>query len=351
MRRPPVRLMLVAACAVFAGCSSNDSPRLDGGGATFIEPLMLKWQRVYERETGVQVDYTGTGSGNGIQQMTRMALAFGCTDAPMNSEQLDKARTINGEVVHIPLAMGGVVPIYRLPSLAENQTLRFTGPVLADIFLGDITRWDDPALQELNPGLTLPSLAIRVVSRSDPSGTTAIFAEYLAKARPDKWKDRKMGKGTSASFSVGIRQKGNPGVAGEVGRLDGAIGYVELTFAKHMKDKVAFGAVRNKEGNFVVASPESVTAAAASLTAVPDNLCFSLVDAPGRDSYPISGTDWAVFYRAQPAGRGPVIIAFLRWVTAPDKGQRYAAPLGYAPLPELLIDKVRAKLNRVDTGS
>src|SRR5207244_427230 len=157
-----------------------------------------------------------------------------------------------------------------------------------------------------------------------------------------------MGKGTSVSFAVGIRQKGNPGVAGEVGRLNGAIGYVELTFAQHMRDRVAFGAVRNRAGKFVVATPESVPAAAASLRDVPDNLCFSLVDAPGADAYPISGTDWAVFYGKQPPGRGRVIADFLRWATAKDKGQRYAAPLGYAPLPDRLIEKVQEKLNQTD---
>jgi phosphate ABC transporter phosphate-binding protein len=338
---------IVITVLVVVGCSSSDAPRLDGGGATFIEPLMLKWQRVYERQTGVQVDYTGTGSGNGVQQMTRQVLAFGCTDAPMNAEQIQDARAINGEVIHIPLAMGGVVPIYRLSDVPSDDALRFTGPVLADIFLGDITRWDDPALCELNPGVALPVVPITVISRSDPSGTTAILAEYLEKSRPERWKQKEMGRGTSVAFAVGIRQKGNPGVAGEVARMEGAIGYVELTFAQHMRDRVAFGAVRNRAGQFVVATPESVTAAAASLPEIPDNLCFSLVDLPGADAYPISGTDWAVFYRDQPPGRARIISDFLRWATSKDKGQRYAAPLRYAPLPERLIEKVHVKLSQV----
>jgi phosphate transport system substrate-binding protein len=343
-------LAVLIGVVTTAGCSASDAPRLDGGGATFIEPLMLKWQRVYERETGVQVDYTGTGSGNGVQQMTRQALAFGCTDAPMNPEQLDKARAVNGDVVHIPLAMGGVVPIYRLPGLPPERPLRFSGPLLADIFLGDVTRWDDPALQELNPGVTLPAMPIRVISRSDPSGTTAIFAEYLERAQPERWKAKEMGRGTAVSFPVGIRQKGNPGVAGEVARMDGTIGYVELTFAQHVRDRVALGALRNRAGNFVVATPESITAAAASLGEIPDDLCFSLVDLPGADAYPISGTDWAVFYHDQPPGRGRLIVDFLRWATAKDKGQRYAAPLGYAPLPDRLIERVHDKLRQVSDG-
>jgi phosphate ABC transporter phosphate-binding protein len=348
--RPSVRTLLVSLVFAGAGCSPNDAPRLDGGGATFIEPLMLKWQRVYERETGVQVDYTGTGSGNGVQQMTRQTLAFGCTDAPMNAAQIEEARAVGGEVVHVPLAMGGVVPIYRLSGLSPDQSLRFTGPVLADIFLGDITRWDDPAIVRLNRDVSLPPLPIKVISRSEPSGTTGIFAEYLEKSRPERWQEKQMGRGPSVSFAVGVRQKGNPGVAGEVGRLDGAIGYVELAFAQHMRDRVAVGSVRNRCGKFVVATPEGVTAAAASLADIPDDLCFSLVDLPGPEAYPISGTDWAVFYRDQPPDRAKVIADFLRWATAKDKGQRYAAPLGYAPLPDRLIGKVHDKLSRLVDG-
>jgi phosphate transport system substrate-binding protein len=342
----PVGPLLFAAC--LSGCAPSDVLRLDGGGATFIEPLMLKWQRVYEQEAGVQVDYTGTGSGNGVQQMTRQAILFGCTDAPMNAEQRDRARQVNGEVIHIPLAMGGVVPIYRLDGASDDRQLRFTGQVLADIFLGDITRWNDPALAVLNPGANLPDVPIKVVSRSDPSGTTAIFAEYLARMRPEAWKAKNMGKGTSTSFAVGIRQKGNPGVAGEVGRLDGAIGYVELTFAKHMRDRVAIGVVRNRAGKFVAAGPETVTAAAASLTRIPGDLCFSIVDADGPDAYPISGSDWAVFYKRLPAVQGRPLVAFLRWVTAKEHGQQYAAPLGYAPLPDRVIERIGARLDEVE---
>jgi phosphate ABC transporter phosphate-binding protein len=280
--------------------------------------------------------------------MTKQAIRFGCTDAPMNDEQIQAARAENGEVIHIPLAMGGVVPIYNLPGVATDQHVRFTGQLLADIYLGDVTKWDDAALKELNPGVTLPDLPIKVVSRSDPSGTTAIFAEYLAKSRPDKWAEKKMGRGTSVTFEAGVRTPKNPGVAGEVSRTDGAIGYVELTYAKLMKEKVGLGSVKNREGEFVVASPESVTAAAASLQEIPENLTFSLVDAPGKNSYPISGTDWAVFYRKQKPTEGKLLVDFLRWATAKDKGQKYAPELGYAPLPDKLIERIDAKLKLVD---
>jgi phosphate transport system substrate-binding protein len=266
----------------------------------------------------------------------------------MTEEQLKAARETNGEVLHIPLAMGGVVAIYNVPGVPADQHLKFTGQVLADIFLGDVTKWNDPALKELNPDANLPDLSIKVVSRSDPSGTTAIFAEYLAKSRPEKWAEKKMGKGTSVSFAVGVRAPKNPGVAGEVSRTDGAIGYVELTYAKLMKEKAGYGAVKNREGHFVIASPETVTATAASLSEIPDDLTFSLVDAPGKDSYPISGTDWAVFYKKQPAATGKPLVDFLRWATAKDKGQKHAPDLGYAPLPERLIERIDAKLKQVE---
>lgn len=337
--------ILVLASLAAVGCSRSDAQRVDGGGATFIEPLMLKWQRVYERETGVQVDYTGAGSGNGIQQMGNGAILFGCTDMPMTAEQREHAHEIGGDVLHIPLAMGGVVPIYYLSKVPTTPPLRFSGPILADIFLGAIDRWDDPALTALNPGVALPNLPIKVVSRSDPSGTTAVFAEYLDKMRPTAWAAHNMGDGMDASFALGVRQKGNPGVAGEVGRLDGAIGYVELAFAKHMSEHVAVAAVQNRAGQFVVASTESVAAAAKSLRDIPADLCFSMVDASGPDAYPISGTDWAVFCRRLPAGRGRLLLEFLRWVTAPEGGQRYALPLGYAPLPGQVVERIGAALD------
>jgi phosphate transport system substrate-binding protein len=341
-------LVIVLIGAGVAGCGRSHTPRIHGGGATFIEPLMNTWQSVYYQEAGVQVDYTGTGSGNGIQQMIKGAIRFGCTDAPLDEEQLRAARAARGEVLHIPLALGGVVPIYNVPGTPEDRPLRFSGPVLADIFLGDITRWDDPALRELNPGIALPAVPIRVVSRSDPSGTTAVFAEFLAGARPEKWTAKKMGQGTAVSFAVGVRAPKSPGVAGEVSRYAGAISYVELTYAKLMKEKVGLGAVRNRDGHFVIASPASVSAAAESLHAIPEDLTFSLVDAAGHDSYPISGADWAVFYREQPAGPGELLVDFLRWATARDRGQAYAAELGYAPLPDRLIARIDDRLRQVE---
>jgi phosphate transport system substrate-binding protein len=330
------------------GCTEKRAPRPDGGGATFIEPLMLKWQRVYERDTGVQIDYTGVGSGNGVQQMMHRSILFGCTDVPMTTDQLHRANETGGQVVHVPLALGGVVPIYRLAGISGDRPLRFSGRVLAEIFLGEITHWNDPSIGELNPGVKLPDQPIKVVSRSDPSGTTALWAEYLAEMRPALWAKHNMGRGMDAAFPVGVRQKGNPGVAGEVGRLDGAIGFVELAFARHMTHDVAIAAVRNRAGNYVRASPESVAAAGASLAEIPDDLCFSIVDAAGPDSYPVSGADWAVFYRRLPADRGRPFVAFLRWATSQEGGQRFAADLGYAPLPDRMIERIGRVLDSVE---
>lgn len=344
-RSAAVLLALVAAC----GCRDDRAPqRIGGGGATSIEPLVNAWQPAYFQSSGVQVDYIGTGSGNGVQQMIRRAITFGCTDSPLNSEQLAAARAIGGEVVHLPLAVTGVVPICNIPGFSEPQPIRFSGPVLAAIFLGDIVAWNDPALVALNPGLALPNLPIKVVSRSEPSGTTAIFAEYLARSRPELWREHNMGHGPSVAFAVGIRQKGNPGVAGEVRRNPGAIGYVELTFAAQLGRTVIFGAVRNRHGHFVLASPASITAAAASISEYPDDLCFSLIDAPGAECYPICGADWAVFYQSQPRREGQLLVDFLRWATAKDGGQAAAPKLGYAALPDALIDRVRARLDRVN---
>jgi phosphate transport system substrate-binding protein len=341
------RAVVTLLAVVAGGCGRADALRLDGGGATFVEPLMLKWQRVYEQQTGVQVDYTGSGSGNGLQQMTRGAILFGCTDVPMTAAQLRHARETRGDVIHIPIALGAVVPIYHLPEAPTDRPLRFSGPVLADIFLGDITQWNDPALAGLNPDVILPDRPITVVSRSDPSGTTAVFAEFLKSARPQSWAAKNMGDGMNASFAVGVRQKGNPGVAGEVGRLNGAIGYVELAFARYLTGRVAAGLVRNRSGRFVVAGPQSVVAATA-LVEFPPDLCFSIVDAPGPEAYPIAAVDWAVFYRRQTADVGRPLVDFLRWATAKHGGQQYATPLGYAPLPERLIGRITTMLDSIE---
>lgn len=334
----------LAAAVIVAGCNrSGSATRLNAGGSTFVYPMMSKWASEYEKVKGVQVNYQSIGSGGGIQQMTAKTFDFGCTDGPMNEEQLQKARETGGEVFHIPLVMGAVVPAYSLSEV--NEPLRFSGPVLADIFLGKIKKWNDPALKELNPNASLPDKDIVVVHRSDGSGTTYIWVDYLSKVSPE-WK-QKVGVGTSVNWPIGTGQKGNEGVAGQVRRTPGSIGYIELIYAT--QNDIKFGSVRNKEGAFVTASLESVTAAAENaLSTIPDDLRYSITDASGKDSYPISGTVWAVLYVNQPADKGQAVVDFLRWVT--HDGQEFAAELHYARLPKGLIEKLDAKLAQVKVG-
>jgi phosphate transport system substrate-binding protein len=318
----------------------ESAERLNGGGASFIFPMMSRWTHEYEKQKGVKVNYQSIGSGGGIQQMTAKTFDFGCSDAPMNEEQLKKAAEVGGDVIHIPLVMGGVVPAYNLPGV--EQPIKFTGPVLADIFLGKIKKWNDKALADLNPDAKLPDLDISVAHRSDGSGTTHIFVDYLSKVSPE-WKE-KVGVGTSVKWPTGVGQKGNEGVAGHVGRTSGSIGYVELIYA--LQNNIKYGPVQNKEGAFVSASLDSVTAAAnAALTDIPEDLRYSLTNAPGKESYPISGTSWGVIYVNQPSGKGQAVVDFLRWCL--HGGQDFTKELHYARIPQGLVERADKKLDSV----
>jgi phosphate ABC transporter phosphate-binding protein len=353
MKKLVAVIALASLSAVLApGCGhkkDEGASRLNAGGSTFVYPLMSKWAGVYEKEKNVQVNYQSIGSGGGIQKMTAKEFDFGCSDAPLNDEQLAKAKSAGGDVVHVPLAMGAVVPAYNLGEVSEP--LQFTGPVLADIFLRKITKWNDERIKACNPKVAdkLPAKDIVVVRRSDGSGTTYIFADFLAKVSQE-WKE-KVGVSTSLKWPEDTTgAKGSEGVAGQVKLNNGAITYVEMTYA--MQNEIRFGAVQNKAGEFIVADLDSVTTAAKSaLTSIPDDLRYSLTDAPGKGSYPISGTVWAVLYVDQPAGKGQATVDFLRWVTREDKGQKYARELHYAPLPAGLIERVDAKLALVKTAS
>jgi phosphate transport system substrate-binding protein len=233
--------------------------------------------------------------------------------------------------------MGGVVPAYNLPGV--NKPVRFTGKVLADIYLGKVKKWNDADLQEINPGLDLPNLDITIVYRSDSSGSTSIFTDFLTKVSPD-WQ-KQVGTGTTVKWETGTAAKGTDGVANLINKTQGAIGYVELVFA--LQKKMQFGAVKNKEGNYVVASLEGVTAAAeAALTDIPDDLRFSLTNAPGKESYPICGTTWAVVHVRQPEDKAKEVVNFLQWVT--HDGQEYATDLYYARLPKGLVERLDKKL-------
>jgi phosphate ABC transporter phosphate-binding protein len=337
---------VVVILAALSGCGKNGDNgnsvsktyRLNGAGSSFVNPIMTKWADLYNKEKGVEVNYQSTGSGNGVQQMTAKTVDFGCTDAPMNEKQLEAARKNGGEVFHIPLVMGGVVPAYNLPEV--KQPLKFTAQVLADIYTGKITKWNDPGLQKLNEGVALPDRKILVLYRSEPSGTTYTWVEFLSKAS----KDWKLGVKTSVEWQVGEGAKGSEGVAGKLAKAEGTIGYVELLYA--LQKGIQYGAVQNREGQFVQASLETVTAAANnSLSNIKDDLRYSLTDAAGKESYPICATTWAVIYVDQPKDKGPEVVKFLRWIL--HEGQEQCAALKYARLSSGLVERAEKKLDQV----
>ncbi len=339
----PLTSVGVLLLALATGCSTRsdgNAERLTGGGSSLIGPLMTKWAGAYFRGTGNQVDYTISGSGNGIRQMIDQKNDFGCTDAPMNDEQLAKAKSMGGEVLHIPLVMGGVVPAYHLEEISEP--LRFSGPVLADIFLGKITRWDDARLKALNPKTDLPKLDIAVVHRAEGSGTTYVWVEYLSKVSPE-WKE-KVGIGTDIKWPVGIGAQMNDGVASQINRTVGAIGYAELTFA--LKSNLSYGYVVNAAGVPVRATLESITKAAEGAAAsIPDDLRYSLTNAPGAEAYPICATVWAVVYTKQNPAKTKALRDFFRWVL--HEGQESTAELSYARLSKNLVEKAERKLEKL----
>jgi phosphate transport system substrate-binding protein len=284
---------------------------------------MKTWAGKYNKAKGVEIDYNSNGSGAGVSQMTEKETDFGCTDAPMNDEQLKKARDKGGDVIHVPLVMGGVVPTYNLPDLKEP--LRFTGPILAKIFLGEIKKWNDPALAAIqDKGVALPDENISVAHRSDASGTSFIFTSYLADVSPE-WKE-KVGASTSPKWPVGAGQPKNDGVAGLVGGTKGTIGYVELVYALNKKD-LKIGSVQN---------------AAANLKNIPDDLRISLVNPDGKESYPISGTTWAVTYVKHPKDKAVALKQFLTWAT--HEGQDMNKELFYARIPKEIVERADKKI-------
>jgi phosphate transport system substrate-binding protein len=331
---------------VVIGCSGNGGTKsagsvgaLSGGGSSFINPLMKKWSAEYYRAHDVQVDYASTGSTNGIADMITRKIDFGCTDAPMTDEQLSKARAAGGEVVHLPLVIGGVVPIYNLEGI--DKPLNFTGKILADIYLGKIKKWNHSDIQQANAGVNLPNVDILTVHRSDGSGTTDIFTDYLSKVS-DEWR-KGPGHGTQIDWPAGgVGEPKNPGVAGHVQRTAGAIGYVELIYA--LESKLPYGAVENREHKFVRATLESVTAAADNALAdIPKDLRYSITDAKGETSYPICGTTWAVLYQKPDPAKAQALGAFFRWAT--HEGQAMTTELQYSALPKGLVERVDEKLN------
>ncbi|HYT66089.1 MAG TPA: phosphate ABC transporter substrate-binding protein PstS [Vicinamibacterales bacterium] len=304
--------------------------QINGGGATFPNPIYTKWFSEYNKlHPNVEINYQSQGSGFGIQQIIKRTVFFGATDGPMTQDQLLSAP---GKIVHFPTVLGADVPVYNIPGV--SQELKFSGPLLADIFLGKVTKWNDPAITKLNPGVNLPGSDIVVVHRSEGSGTTYIWVDYLSKVSPE-WKKR-VGVANSVSWPVGVGAKGNESVAGQVIQVPGSIGYVELIYA--LQNKIAYGSVQNMNGKFVKANVNSVTAAAASAAKqMPADFRVSITNAPGDDVYPISSFTWMLLYENAPdKAKAKVMVDFMKW--ALTDGQKYAGDLGYAPLPKAVVD-------------
>ena len=329
-----------AACvmALAAGAAAQTA-QINGAGATFPNPIYSKWFDEYNKlHPNVRINYQSLGSGAGIQQVTAQTVFFGATDGPMSNEQLLAAP---GKLFHFPTVLGAVVPVYNIPNVKAE--LKFNGSLLADIYLGKIKKWNDPAIVKLNVGVMLPATDITVVHRSDGSGTTYIWADYLAKVSPE-WKT-KVGVGTSPNWPAGIGGKGNEGVSGLVSQTPGSIGYVELIYA--LQTRISYGSVQNMAGEFVKASVESVTAAASEAAAkMPADFRVSITNAPGKTTYPISSFTWLLLYEnPKDKAQAKVMVDFVKWALA--DGQKLAAALGYAPLPAEVVKRELAQLAKI----
>jgi phosphate transport system substrate-binding protein len=326
----------VAAASLLAGATVLAQTTINGAGATFPYPIYSKWFAEYNKlHPNVQINYQSIGSGGGIQQITRQTVFFGASDGPMTEEQIKAAPA---PILHLPTVLGAVVPVYNVAGVSTD--LKFTGPLLADIYLGKIAKWNDPAIAKLNPGVSLPATEIIVVHRSDGSGTTYIWVDYLSKMSPEF--QRKVGVKTSVKWPTGVGGKGNEGVAGLVTQTPGAIGYVELIYA--LQNKISDGSVQNAAGEFVKASVQSVTMAAAGAAAkMPADFRVSITNAPGNGVYPISSFTWLLLYEnPKDKAQGRMMSDFMKW--ALTDGQKYCADLGYAPLPPNVVKMELAAL-------
>jgi len=315
--------------------------QINGAGATFPYPIYSKWFSEYNKlHPQIEVNYQSVGSGGGIRQLTNQTVFFGASDGPMTDQQLQAAP---GKILHFPTVLGAVVPVYNLGGTKAD--LKFTGPLLADIFLGKITKWNDPAIAKANPGVSLPGTDITVAHRSDGSGTTYIWVDYLSKVSPE-WKT-KVGLATSVNWPTGVGGKGNEGVAGLVSQTPGAMGYVELIYA--LQNKISYGTVQNTAGEFVKASVESVTAAAAAATAnMPPDFRVSITNAPGKGVYPVSSFTWLLFYEdPKDKAQSKAMVDFMKWALV--DGQKYCAELGYAPLPGAVVKLEMTALGKIKT--
>jgi phosphate transport system substrate-binding protein len=355
MSRPA---LLAGLALALVGCGGGDNPpagqpastptppagsALTGAGATFPDPIYKRWFLEYNRKTGVEINYQSIGSGGGIKQFTEGTVDFGATDGPMTDTQI---AAVQGAVLHIPTVLGADVVTYNLKAIGATQ-LKLEGPTIADIFLGKITKWNDRRIAESNPGVSLPNQDIIVVHRSDGSGTTYIWTDYLSKVSPE-WKS-KVGTNTAVNWPVGLGGKGNEGVTQQVKQTDGALGYVELIYA--ISNQLSYAQVKNSAGTFIVPSLASVTAAAASATFEPNtDFRVSITDAPGADAYPISSFTWLLVKPDTPdEAKARSLKAFLEWMIT-DEAQQIASELHYSPLPAPVVALIRERINTLKTG-
>jgi len=311
---------------------------LNGAGATFPYPMYSKWFSEYHKlHPDIEINYQSIGSGGGIRQVLAGTVDFGASDGPMSDAQLAQAKT---KILHVPTVLGAVVPAYNIPGITGE--IKFTPDAIAGIFLGKITTWNDSAITSANPGINFPSQPIIVIHRSDGSGTSFIFTDYLSKVSPE-WQSQ-VGKGTSVKWPVGLGGKGNEGVAGMVRQMQGSIGYIELIYA--VQNKIPYGIVKNSAGDFVKASLESVTAAAGSVKSMPADFRVSITNAPGKEAYPISSFTWLLIpAQSKDPAKGKILADFLNWMV--DDGQKMTAELTYAPLPANVAAKVKVEIKQV----
>ena len=331
------RLLKVALCIVLFSMCAVAQVNLNGAGATFPYPIYSKWfSEFHKANPNIQINYQSIGSGGGIRQLTEGTVDFGASDGPMTDEQLAEAKV---KILHVPTVLGSVVPAYNIAGV--TQELKFTPDLLAGIFLGKIKNWNDPAVAKVNPGIKFPNQQIVVAHRSDGSGTTYVFTDYLSKVNPE-WQ-KTVGKGTSVKWPTGIGGKGNEGVAGTIRQIQGAIGYVELIYA--VQNNIPFGVVKNAAGVFVKASLESTTAAAASAK-MPADFRVSITNAPGKSAYPIATFTWLLVpVQSKDPAKGKIIKDFLSWML--DSGEPMTAQLTYAPLPTAVSKMVRAEIQQI----
>ena len=333
------RFLAGAACALALAAGAAAQTQINGAGATFPFPIYSKWFAEYNKlHSDIRINYQSVGSGAGIQQLIKQTVFFGATDGPMTPEQM---QTAPGKVLHFPTVLGAVVPVYNIPNVKDE--LKFTGPLLADIFLGKVTKWNDAAITKLNPGINLPGTDITVAHRADGSGTTYIWVDFLAKVSPE-WKS-KVGVNTSVKWPTGVGGRGNEGVASLVAQTPGSIGYVELIYA--LQTKMSYGTVQNMAGEFVKASVQSVTAAAAAAaTQMPPDFRVSITNAPGNGVYPVSSFTWLLFYEnPKDKAQAKVMTDFLKW--ALTDGQKFAGELGYASVPPEVVTRELAALETI----